>query len=271
MLYLETAEFPHDHQQLEQALAAAMRKLFVLPASGRLVEIESVAYPDLRRLRIDLSGAELHLDEPLPQPQNVAFTDQTVRAEEFAFLGRPLRHGGADVNASISARAAQFRYGRDARAQAWLMLIDATDGHASVHIGRQDLEKLILTAASAAAAKQGIRVESVRLDLYSRGDRSIEVSAQIAAAKFFAKSVIQITGPLDIDDELNARASSLTCRGEGMIGGIACRFLQPHLDRLSDRPLPLMALSMGQVRLRDVRIDVHDGLAIEARFGGSGV
>jgi hypothetical protein len=43
--------------------------------------------------------------------------------------------------------------------------------------------------------------------------------------------------------------------------------LQPQLTKLEGRPLPLMAFSMGNLKLRGVAVDTADGLHLTASFG----
>ncbi|MDQ6655945.1 MAG: hypothetical protein M3Y80_09050, partial [Verrucomicrobiota bacterium] len=66
---------------------------------------------------------------------------------------------------------------------------------------------------------------------------------------------------------LNASLSGLTCNGEGAIGSLACGVLQPHLEKVDGRTFPLMALPLGDVRLRDVRLAAGANLSVTAEFG----
>ena len=50
------------------------------------------------------------------------------------------------------------------------------------------------------------------------------------------------------------------------MGSVACGLLTPHLEKLEGRTFPLMAFSLGEIRLRDVRIEVADGLKVRADF-----
>jgi len=107
----------------------------------------------------------------------------------------------------------------------------------------------------------------VQLEVQPRGDRSVDAQVQLRARKLFFSTVIRIAAKLDLDEELNATVSGLTCAGDGAIGSMACGFLKPHLDAIDGRMFPLMALPLGEIRLRDVRLSVTDQLTVTAEFG----
>jgi hypothetical protein len=64
-----------------------------------------------------------------------------------------------------------------------------------------------------------------------------------------------------------ATASNLTADGDGMVGNIAVSFIRPHLTKLNGTPLPLLAFSLGSVKLRSINVATDDGLRITAEFG----
>ena len=72
---------------------------------------------------------------------------------------------------------------------------------------------------------------------------------------------------MKIDEELVARLSDVNCSGEGAIGTMACGILTPHLQKLEAREFPLLAFSLGQLRLRDLELVADDGIKIAAEFG----
>jgi hypothetical protein len=72
---------------------------------------------------------------------------------------------------------------------------------------------------------------------------------------------------LSINDRMIATASNLNANSDGMVGGIAVNFIRPHLQQLNGRPLPLLAFSLGNVKLRGVNVTTTDGVRIAAQFG----
>jgi hypothetical protein len=79
--------------------------------------------------------------------------------------------------------------------------------------------------------------------------------------------VINIKGKADVDDNLVATLSDLACTGEGMIGGMAAGFLQGKLTSYDGKKFPLMAFSLGDVALRDLKISTKGAIQLSAAFG----
>jgi len=79
--------------------------------------------------------------------------------------------------------------------------------------------------------------------------------------------VVTITGKADVDDDLVATLSELSCKGEGVIGTMAAAFLQEKLKKANGKKVPLMTFSLGDVSLRDLTISTGKNIEINARFG----
>jgi len=79
--------------------------------------------------------------------------------------------------------------------------------------------------------------------------------------------VVHLRGKIDIDDGLIATLSNLACGGEGMIGSMAAAMINTQLKANEGKKIPLMAFSMGDVSLHDVKIAVTDVVEVTAEFG----
>ena len=79
--------------------------------------------------------------------------------------------------------------------------------------------------------------------------------------------MIVVRGKLDVDDALNATVSGLTCTGEGVVGGASAGIVQKKIQAYNDTVIPLMAFSLGDVKLRDLKIVVKDAVQVSAAFG----
>jgi hypothetical protein len=266
MLYLGQTQLPRTAEALHEAITRTMRTVLRLPPEKQPVAIEG-AFPALAALRINLDEAQLQTDAPPPQPKDITPQGEALSADLLEVRGHPVRYENAAVHLDLSARQVRFAEGVGRSGERWLLVQSATDGRAEVKVDHASLEALLRAGAAEAAQKQGVRITDVKLELTSRGPRSADVDARITAAKFMVRSVIRIRGRVDIDDQLNAQLSELSCDGQGMIGGIACSFIRPHLERMNGRSVPLMAVSLGEVRLHDVQVDLSNGLHILARFG----
>ena len=93
------------------------------------------------------------------------------------------------------------------------------------------------------------------------------MAVRVTAKKLFARATVEIKGQLRVDDELNARLSSLSCEGEGIVGGLASNLIRPYLERFNNTQLPLTAISLGNVHLHDLQIAAGGALKVKATFG----
>jgi hypothetical protein len=89
----------------------------------------------------------------------------------------------------------------------------------------------------------------------------------LRAKRLFLRAAVRISGSVAIDEQLNARLCALECAGEGTLGTLACGFIAPHLERFNNREFSLLALPLGEVKLRDVRVAAGNELRVTAEFG----
>jgi hypothetical protein len=120
-----------------------------------------------------------------------------------------------------------------------------------------------------AAKEQGIKIEGLDLTLASAGPRSLAVDARVKAKKMMVSGVIHIKGKVDVDDEMNATVSGLECKGEGMVGTMVAGVVQGKLKPYEGKVFPLMTFSLGDVALRDLKIDVKNTVKVSADFGSN--
>ncbi|HEX4667711.1 MAG TPA: hypothetical protein VH207_14035 [Chthoniobacterales bacterium] len=265
MFPLSGKNFPTDAEALRAALEESLRRV-VRPA-GPMVTVEEKSYPELAAIRVSLDGANAG-EGPPPRPAPpVGPVEPWLRVADFEISGQPILVKRARVNLSCKARAVQLGQGRDRDGQPLLLLQDAAEGKIEVGIALADLETLVLAGAKAEAARQGVTVEEVRIELGARGERALDVVVHLRAKKLFLRAAVRISGSVTIDKRLNARFSGLGCGGEGTLGTLACGFIAPHLQRFNERDFSLLALPLGEVTLRDVRVATGQELRVTADFG----
>ncbi len=250
---------------MRAALEESLRRV-VTPA-GPMVAVEENSYPELAAIRVSLDGANAG-EHPPPRPEPaVGPVEPALRVAHFEVSGRPLLVQRAKVDLLCVARDVQLGQGRDKDGNVLLLLQDAAEGNVEVALALTDLEALVLAGAKAEAANQGVKVESVRIDLRARSERALDVAVHVSAKKLFLSAALKISGSVAIDEQLNARLSGLECAGDGTLGTLACGFITPHLQRFNGREISLMALPLGELKLRDVRIAAGRELRVTAQFG----
>lgn len=265
MFPLRTGSLPPDVETLKKALEQSLQHL-VQPA-GPMVAIEDKNYPALAAIRVRLDQATaLETIPPLPSPA-IEQPDPALQVEFFEVSGHPVYIRQAAIDFSCKARAAAFYQGRDASGNLLLSLQKAAEGKVELSLSLTDLEKLVRAAAKAAAARQGIILEDVRLIARAETERSVALEVHLRARKLFLSTQLRIKGRVEIDEQFNARLDRVECMGEGTLGTLACGVLDPHLQRFNDRQFSLQALPLGEIKLRQVRLAIDDHLRLRAEFG----
>ncbi|MEP6668187.1 MAG: hypothetical protein ABJF10_03490 [Chthoniobacter sp.] len=223
------------------------------------------AYPQLAKLSIDLTGAELTRDDRLRSFDGAAA--RTVTVGLFEMWGEPLYFEKAPVKARLSGEAVQMRITGDPQVGS-LVLESAAAGKVSVEASIEALEGLLQSLAAEAAKKQGIEVKKTKLTLTQDGPRAVSFRAEVTAKIFVMSAMLALTGRLEIDDEFNAKLSSLGLDGDAMVTNLAGSFLRPRLDKLEGKVFPLFAFLPAGLQLRDIEVSVAPALQVQARFGG---
>ncbi len=264
MFPLQNKTFPPTAAALRDALEESLRQ--VVRPSGQMVTVDEKQYPELSAIRVSLDNATAGDRPPRPAPP-VGSVVPGLRVKNFSISGRPVLVQRAKVDFSCTARDVRIGQGRDKEGNVLLLLQDAAEGKVEVAVALADLEALVLAGAKAAAGKQGVTVENVRIELHARSERALDVVVHVRAKKLFLNAAVRISGSVEIDEQLSARLSGLECGGEGPLGTLACGFIVPHLQRFNGRAFSLMALPLGEVKLRDVRIAAGHELRVTAQFG----
>lgn len=267
MFHLGGMSFPASREQLISAVTEGLRELVTLAPGRETVKFEGGNYPAFDRVIVDLTGARSAMDKIPPEPRGVGQRQPGPTAGRFEVVAHPLFLRTAALDLSLTAANARFDYDRDAGGRPVLVLMDARDGHVTLSGRKQDLDALVLAGAKEAAARQGIQIADAQLTLAQIGDRSFSADVRVKAKKLFVTATVHIRGKLTVDDTLNAKIFDLSCAGEGVMGEMACTAIRPQLQKMNGQTLPLTALSLGQVRLRDVRMQVGETILLTAAFG----
>lgn len=267
MFPLNQKQLPKTTAELSAALTSSLRRAVNAPNDP--VTVRENIFPDLAEIAVDLSGAEVRMDAPRPLLPTGS-SEPAITAQHFVLRAHPIAVAGGALNLDIDADGIVLHQSSDHDGNLFLLLQRAENGRIAISIKQRDLETLIREVAKTEAAKQGVTIENVQLKLTDRGERSLGAEVHLQARKLFFTTKIRIAGLLDIDEQLVARVSKLTCDGDGAIGTLACGFLTPELQKLENRDFPLLALPLGEVQLRNIKLNVADGIAITAEFGAVG-
>jgi len=262
-------DFPDSAEALASAIQGALAQVLTLPKKDSAVSVGGGKFPKVKTLKIDLSGATVSATDPPPKPKPTGKREPGIEVDQLDVVGHPIKYEKNKLDLSLNARGVKFDFGRDKKGQAILVLSDAKDGHVEAKITKADIESLARAAAEMAAKERGIKIEGLDLTLASEGPRSLAVDARVKAKKLVVSGVIHIKGKVDVDDEMNAKVSGLECKGEGVIGTMVAGVVQGKLKPYEGKVFPLMTFSLGDVALRDLKIDVKSNVRVTADFGSS--
>ena len=266
MFPLAGKSFPESSDALARSIEDALGEVFELPKKT-VVQIGDGKFPKLKTVKINLSGASVSATEPPPKPKPTGKREDGPIVDKLEITAQPIKYEKTQLNLKVSGTGLKFDFARDKKGHPLLVLTDAEDGTVEAKISKADIETLARQAAEMAAEQQGIKIQDLDLDLKSDGPRSIAVDVRVKAKKMMVSGTLHITGRLDIDDELNATVSKLDAKGEGMVGTAAAGLVQKHLKKYNGTEVALMAFSLGDVALRDLKISVKNDVSVSAAFG----
>lgn len=269
MFPLAGTQIPSSADELSRAIRTALQDVFTRPAGGQAVTI-SGALPSLEQLRINLDGAMVTATKPPSKPEPASQRERGITVERLEVSGRPIRFEGNQAEFGMRARGVQLDYARDTSGRPMLVPVSARDGDVEIAITKANLEAILLNSANMAAKAQGAAVQEVNINLTSAGPRSVTAEVRVKAKKMIMSGVIRLSARIDIDDALVATVSHLGCTGEGMVGNMVAGMLQGKLKEYEATRFPLSSFALGELRLRDLRIDTADGLRVHASFGSEG-
>lgn len=269
MFPLAGKEFPTDSDELADSIREALSEVFSLPKPASAVVIDGDKFPSLKSVKINLTGASLEASEPPPKPAPTGKRHEGISVKDLQIVGKPIQYEQNQLNLSLTARDVSFDFARDKKGHPLLVLTDAAEGHVEAKISKADIESLLLTLANDLAKQQGMKIQDLQLELTSEGKRSVAADVLITAKKMMVSGTIRITGQLDVDDELVATISNLQASGEGMVGNLVSGIVQNKLKPHEGTQIPLMAFSLGDIALRDLRISVKNQVQVSADFGST--
>ncbi len=261
MLPLAGSTFPTSHAALAEAIKLGFARHGVTP---RELRVEGGVFPDIETIRIDLSGTTITREQPFGSAAGAGGNDQ-IRVARIELKAAPIEFEGTPIDFNLSANVATLAFAQGA--DSFLIPVNALDGEVNVVAQRSDLERLAHSLVVTAAAKQGIEIKKTRLEVTSTGVRSLSFRAEVTAKMFIMSATIALSGRLDIDEDLKARLSELSCRGDGMIASAANALLKPHFQRIQERPIALTSFVLGDLKLRDVSLQTGETIRLHGLFG----
>ena len=270
MFPLAGKSFPDSAEDLESAINTALSDVFTLDGKNSGAHIEATKFPNIKTVKINLDDATVSANKPPPKPIPTGKHRETgPKVEKLDLSAQPIHYEKAKLNLKVNATGLKFDFDKDKKGNPLLVLTDAKTGKVDAKISKADIEYLVTEAATLAAKQQGITIQDLDLDLKSAGPRSVAADVKVKAKKLMMTGTIRLTGQIDIDDDLNATISNLNASGEGIVGAAAAGIVQKKIQPFNGTTIPLMTFSLGDLSLRDLKIDLTKDLHITASFGNA--
>jgi hypothetical protein len=268
VISLHRTQFPTSKAELAQAMTESLRPYFA--KTEPVVTISARVFPYLDEISINFDGAQF--DGKLPAlPRLTGETKSACEAAVVTLSGRNVAVQGAPVNVELQARDVVFHEGRDEKGETLLLVHNVRTGQVVISAAQLDLENALQQLAQREGKNHGISLEETRVSMRARGPRSIAADVQLRVRKFLLHANIDIAAQIDIEKDFAVKLSNLKCRGDGMLGSLACDVLGPLLQKLDGETFSIMPPLSGQIGLHDIRIAVSDTVEVTADFGSASV
>jgi hypothetical protein len=226
-------------------------------------------WPELSRIRVDLSGAKFKLDQ-LPVHPEIRPRKKKAGpgCREIIILGAPVFLGTSAIHFEMNAFEVGLMMVSDGQGRRWLTMERAKKGSVNFRMEKKDLKRTFLEAARSAAERFHIHLESGDLELKQKSQGAIEVKVDLVLRKLLLRGHLQIRGELMVGKHLNIRFINPSCEGDGMIGKAACAVLTPYLQDWKDPTFARMSLGINELGLSHIqtKLDRNGALHVAADF-----
>lgn len=262
MLPLAGEKFPASTAELTESLHGGLAARGFATAR---VQVESVVWPAIELLTIDLSRSRITRNVRLPEAAISGAEELKVARVEI--VGAPIYFEGTPVRLRLQAEGVTFGGAQSAESELLLALRLAAHGDVEVEIAKSDLEAMLHRVATTVAGGHGVDVKKTTLEFTAHNSRLLAVRAEVTAKMFVMSAGVKLTGEVSVDDALHARLSHLRVSADGMVGTMVNTVARPFLEKWENREIPLLAFSLGGLKLRDIAVRGGDALHLAAQFG----
>jgi hypothetical protein len=264
-LPLAEQHVPATAGQLSESLLSAWKLGMAIKNPAQAVTILGGRYPAVDTLRVDLSEAVIK-----PGGSRVTLKDATggtrsLAVGTFAFVAEPMVAHKAPLNVLVTGDDVCFSLRTEKSGKSFLVLTDARSATLHFDAAVADLERLMLAMAREQAAKRGLVVRKVELNLRTRSPKSIDVELYCHTFVGLLPAGLKFTAHVDVDDQMNARLSNLTVDGDDLLGPLVTHFLRPAMKKHEGKTKPLVSFP-GGMTLKDVQIRGGQRITLDAVF-----
>jgi len=224
-------------------------------------------FPHLDSLNINLSDGTIRTSIRPTSLKSVHKMESVATVKSFSYVACPLHDEDASENLKITASDAKLELIRGRGEKEVLVMTDARQGEAQFYVSLADLRTLVRDAAGDSGGRVIFFVRDTELTMTSENPRSLQATLEIRGFWLLIPTQITLSGRLDVDQNFNAKLSSLSCTGTEAGGPLLAGFINNSLKKYEGKTMPLAAFPGDHLKMRDLHISVDDTLHIDAEFG----
>ena len=142
--------------------------------------------------------------------------------------------------------------------------IDVSRGQLVLETGLKDLERLLVLVGNELAHEHGVVLQSARLKVVSHRPRQVDLYLTATAKRGIFRATVDLKGRLTLNDDFEARLTSLDMRGQGLLGGMFAAWMRPQLKQIEGQSFAIASLVPGDLQIQDVRIEVDEQIRLVA-------
>lgn len=269
--YLERMTPPSPSQTEQGATTGAIT---VRGVNGKSVEVSGPGELDrLAELRMELSDWRVKSGYEPSQFSKDATLERTTRVDHMEYRSEPIRYDHGSLSLRLEARDAELHLLRDKLTEKdgvikpgglGLVLVGARRGELRFFSPMSELQAVTRGASKKGASKAGVFLTDVRLAMSSPDSRTLDVTLTVDGLWLLVPLTLQITGRMEVDDEMCATFSNMGATGQGPAGDVAAAFVDKAVKKLDGRRSPLMSFRDGKTQVRDFFVSA-DEKAFEMR------
>lgn len=259
-----------DTQSLLDRIKEGQKKsLALIPPDEQILQVEGAGDGVVNRVTIDLSHGAGDPRYKKPKLSRQPSGKPALLIHSLEARGSPYFYHNALVEYSLRAGNVRLDEYLDRNGNPLLVMSSADNARVEFAVRQEELQRLVLGAARQEAKRHGVTVHSVWVRLISINERSMFADLRVRAGKGLISGGLRLTARIDIDDQMNARTSRLTCHGQGPWGALIAAFLGPAMKKYDGQVKPLIGFPTEGLELRDVRMTMDDTLRVIVEFGGT--
>lgn len=271
--FLVGSEIPSSSAPLEAALNRALN---TVTGSGErmkdTVDVDLVSPPNIQSIVANLSGLDFDLSsDAATKAQSQLSSDVTSVADRLPAVldklmveAHPLVVEGVPVDFDLQVEKIPFYWVTDKDRQVWIGADDSDlgdmSGQFTLTISQDALQRAVRQAAEVAAAKQGVRILDLDLDIQQAGDVfTVDVKARVR--KSIIKAAVVARGQVTYNpNSFKFRVDKVDVHSQNPAVAVLLKMVQSQIAQFEGKTVDLNSLLAGSGKqLTEARVDVSSG------------